>query len=312
MGRNHARVYQELPGADLVGVADADPGRAREVATTYGTQAVAIDELLAKADAVSVAVPTAAHYETARKAIENEVHTLVEKPFVNRLELGQILIERAREVGVTLQVGHIERFNPAIQAIADIVTDLNIIAVDAMRLGPPVDREIDVSPVLDLMIHDIDIMRSIVDGDVINVTGTGSTAHPYVTATLEFENNVIGTLTASRVTQQKVRTLSLTASEGHLTLDYIDQSVAIHRQSLPEYIEENGDLRFRRHSVVEHPTVENGEPLKAELESFVEAAATGSDPVVSGEDGLEAIRIANQITNSMAIDEKPVPAEVDS
>lgn len=312
MGQNHARVFQELPDADLVGVADADPERARAVAKDYGTSAVAPEELLATVDAVSIAVPTRSHYETALEAIEAGVHVLVEKPFVARLEHGRDLAERARRRDLTLQVGHIERFNPAVRTLADVVPGLDVIAVDATRLGPPIERDIEVNPVYDLMIHDIDVIRSIVDADVSDVTATHASEEPYTTSTLSFENDVVGTLTASRVTQQKVRKLSISAREARVTADYIDQTVEIHRQSLPEYVEDNGDVRFRRQNVVEHPTVDNGEPLKAELGAFLEAAATGASPPVTAEDGLAALRIANRITNDAAADEDSPLAVVSS
>ncbi len=310
MGRNHARVYRSLQSTDLVGVADADVDRAQEVAAAYGTSAMAPQALLEAADAVSIAVPTRYHYESARQAIEAGVHVLVEKPFVDRLENGQLLIEQARDRGVTLQVGHIERFNPAVQALVEFAPDLDIIAVDAMRLGPPVDRDIDVSPVFDLMIHDIDVVRSLVDRDVADICATAAESDPYVASIMDFDGGVVATLTASRVTQQKVRKLSITARDCRVTLDYIDQSVEIHRQSLPEWIERNGDVSFRHRNIVEHPTVENGEPLRAELESFVDAVRTGRTPQVTGEDGLEAVRIATQIENAVpTVDADRIPSE---
>jgi predicted dehydrogenase len=309
MGRNHARVYTELPGAELVGVADADVDRAWEVADEYETTAMDPHTLLQSVDAVSIAVPTRYHYDTAREAIGAGVGVLIEKPFVDRPADGRRLIEQARDLDVTLQVGHIERFNPAVRALAAIVPDLDVIAVDAMRLGPPVDREIDVSPVLDLMIHDIDVVRSIADSDVADLCATAAAEDPYVTATLSFDGGVLGTLTASRVTQEKVRSLSITARDCRVTLDYIDQSIEIHRQSLPEWVQENGDVSFRHRNIVEHPTVKNGEPLQAELGAFVESVVTGSDPLVTGEDGLEAVRIAHMVSEAAGIEaDLPEPA----
>jgi len=295
MGRNHARVYQELPTVDLVGVADAKVDRALDVADAYGTTAMDPHVLLEKVDALSIAVPTRYHYATAGEAIDAGVSVLVEKPFVDRPANGEELIERAREMGVTLQIGQVERFNPAVRALAEFATDLDIIAMDARRLGPPVERDIDVSPVLDLMIHDIDVLRSLVEPEMADLSATAADDDDYVTATLDFQSGVVGTLTASRVTQQKVRTLSITARECRVTVDYIDQSVEIHRQSLPTWVERNGDIAYRHQNVVEHPTVENGEPLKAELGAFAEAVRTGETPVVTGEDGLAAVRIANRI-----------------
>lgn len=310
MGHNHARVYRELPSAELVGVSDANPERAREVADSYDTRAMDVEALLAAVDAVSIAVPTRYHYETARAAIEAGVHVLVEKPFVEHSRHGRRLIEQAHAHDVTLQVGHIERFNPAIRRLEDIVPDLDVVAIDARRLGPPVERDIDVNPVLDLMIHDIDIARSIVDSSVTGVQATKSGDDPYVSANLEFDTGVVATLTASRITQRKVRKFSITARECLVAVDYIGQSVEIHRHSLPEYIEQNGDVRFRHQNIVERPTVENDEPLKTELESFLEAAATGSKPVVTGDDGLEVLQIAEQITDASRKTDEPVPAVV--
>jgi predicted dehydrogenase len=312
MGRNHARVYRELPSAELVGVADADAERAREVADAYDTQAISADRLFWAVDAVSIAVPTRYHYEAARRAIKSGVDVLVEKPFVERPEHGERLIELAGEHDPPLQVGHVERFNPAIRTLSDVLPALDVIAIDARRLGPPVDRDIDVNPVLDLMIHDIDIARSIADGEVTGVRATRSNGDPYVTASLGFDTGVVATLTASRATQRKVRTLSVTARECQVEVDYIDQTVEIHRQSFPEYVEHDGDVRYRHQNVVERPTVQNGEPLKAELEAFLDAAATGSEPVVTGADGLEALRIANRITEAAATADEPAPTEVRS
>ena len=295
MGRNHARVYQELPTTELVGVADANAESAAEVADDYDTEAMGLDALFEAADVVSIAVPTRFHYETASKAIEAGVDLLVEKPFVERLEHGRILIERARSAGVTLQVGHIERFNPAVRTLADIVPDLDIIAVDAMRLGPPVDRDIEVSPVLDLMIHDIDVLCSIVDGEVANVSATQSNGDPYVTATVEFDNDVVGTLTASRITQRKIRRLDIVTTDRFVTVNYLDQSVEIFRGSAPEFIHEDSDVSYRHESVVERPLVEHTEPLKAEIGAFVGTIRNGAEPVVTPREGVEALRIAREI-----------------
>ncbi|QSG03008.1 Gfo/Idh/MocA family protein [Natranaeroarchaeum sulfidigenes] len=294
MGRHHARVYQELPTTELVGVADADLEAATSVASDYETTALSIEKLLDRVDAVSIAVPTKYHFETAMTAFRRETHVLVEKPIVDSPEYGQELIEFAGEHDLVLQVGHIERFNPAIQALVDIVPDLDVLAVDARRLGPPLDRDIGTSPVLDLMIHDIDVLLSLLDehGDVTHASATADDQH--VTATVEF-GDVLGTLTASRITQQKVREMTITARECQVYVDYISRSIQIHRHSLPEYIEENGDLRYRHENIVEHPTVENGEPLKKELAAFAEAIRTGTEPVVTGEDGLEALRVASEI-----------------
>ena len=301
MGRHHARVYQELGDADLVGVADVDGQTAAEVAEAYDTKVLTPEELVDAADAVSIAVPSQFHREIGVRALRSGVHALIEKPLAPTKEEAESLVSAAADAGVQLHVGHIERFNPAVRTVAEFVDDLDLIAVDARRLGPPVDEERDVDDgvVLDLMTHDLDIVRSLVDAPVADVTAAGSPDEQYVTATLAFENDVVGSLTASRVTQRKVRELTLTAADCQVTLDYIDRSVRIHRRTRPEFFVNDGDLRYRSEQVVERPTVDNGEPLKNELSEFVEAVREGSDPVVPGEDGVAALSLARRVQSAL-------------
>lgn len=295
MGRHHARVYNELTDAELVGVADEDTDRAEDVASEYATAVYDTAELLDRVDVVSVVVPTAYHHEVARQCIEAGVDLLVEKPLVEDPARGRELLEFARDRDVTLQVGHIERHNPVVSTLADIVPDLNVIAIEAERLGPTPDRPIYDSAVIDLMIHDIDIVCSLVGADVETVSAVGAAEGRHATATLEFADDTVGTLTASRVTQQKQRKLSLTAEDCYVTADYIDQSVQIHRQSVPEFVTSGGDVRYRHESVVEHPAVENGEPLKYELSSFLSACRNGAEPVVSASEAIRALELAREI-----------------
>jgi predicted dehydrogenase len=296
MGRHHARVYSELPDVNLVGVYDVDEEQAREVAENHGSRAMDMEELVHAADVASIAVPTQFHADLAEQCIDHGVSVLVEKPFVDDPEVGRELVEKADEAGVTIQVGHVERFNPAIRTLADIVADLDVIAIDAERLGPPPEgRQVDESAVLDLMIHDIDVVLATMGEEPAEITAHGVKNNQYATADLEFGDGTIASLTASRVTQQRVRKLSITAEECRVNVDYIDRSVEIHRHSLPEYIEDNGDVRYRHESIVERPTVQTGEPLKNELEAFVSAATGEGDPVVSGEDGLRVLEVAREI-----------------
>ncbi|WP_254820950.1 Gfo/Idh/MocA family protein [Haloglomus halophilum] len=309
MGQNHARVYRELPEAELRGVFDADTERATQVAETYGTEFRSMDDLLDGVDVVSVAVPTEYHYETVRECIDAGVHVLVEKPFVAEPENGHRLVEFAEDRGVTLQVGHIERFNPATRKLMDIVEDLDVIAVDARRLGPPVDRDIDDSAVMDLMIHDIDIVTALVDEEVVTLDAIGNDDVDYAAANLQFDSGVVGQLTASRVTQEKERQLSLSAENCRVKVDYIDQTIEIHRQSAPEYVEEDGDVTYHHENVVERVSVEKREPLKNELSAFVEAATTDAEPVVTAEDGLRALRLSRLIED-LADERTPVEQPV--
>ncbi|MDL0141618.1 Gfo/Idh/MocA family protein [Halobacterium salinarum] len=294
MGRHHARVYNELPESNLMGIYDVDDEQAAQVAEENGTEPLGLEELLARVDAVSIAVPTIHHYEIAKQCIEQGVHVLVEKPFVDEQKQGEELIDLAEENDVQIQVGHIERFNPAVVALKDIIPDTDIISVKAERLGPPLDRTMKDSVVKDLMIHDIDILLWLIDESVSSVSALDSD-EAYTTANFEFEDGSIGSLTASRVTQRKVRTLTITAHSCRIDVDYIDQSVEIYRHSLPEYIEENGDVRYRHESIVERPMVKNEEPLKSELSSFIDSARSGETPEVSGRDGLRAVKYVNKI-----------------
>ena len=294
MGRNHARVYAETPAVELVGVEDVDGARAGSVAAEYGTEALGRAALLDAVDVVSVAVPTRHHHDVVDECIDRGVHVLVEKPFVADLERGRELAETARARGVTLQVGHVERFNPATRVLDDVVPDLDVVAIDVQRLGPPVDRGADDTVVMDLMVHDIDILLSLVDSEIASVSAIARDDR-HVSVQFGFEDRSIATLTASRLTQERVRRLSVTAMSCRVNVDFIGQTVDIHRRSYPEYVEDDGDVRYRHESVVERPMVEKGEPLKAEISSFVAAVREGTRPVVTAEDALEVLALAKRI-----------------
>lgn len=299
MGRHHARVYAQNRDVSLVGIADADAETAAEVANDYGTTAMDVERLLTAADAVTIAVPTRYHYEVTKQALEANVHVLVEKPFVKEPEAGEALIELANEKDRVLQIGHIERFNPAIQTLQDVIVDHDVIAIEAQRLGPPVDRDTTDSVAHDLMVHDLDIALALLDTDVETISAAGACQGQHVTAQVTFEDDIVGRFCASRVTQQKVRRLSVTTHEARINVDYADQDVSIHRHSTPAYVENDGDVRYRHESVIEQPTVANGEPLVHELGSFVESVMTGSDPVVTGEDGLRALELVTAIDDQV-------------
>jgi len=295
MGQHHARVYSNLSEATLVGVADTDDGRANEIATRYATKHYGVDELIERVDAVSIVVPTAHHYDLAVRCIEAGVDVLIEKPIVEEPDRGRDLVSRAEGASVTLQVGHIERHNPVVSTLQDILPDLDVIAIEAERLGPAPDREIYDSAVIDLMIHDIDVVRSLFDATVDSVDAIGNANGRYATASLELDNGVVGTLTASRVTQQKKRSLTITAKDCFVACDFLDQSIKIHRQSVPEFIADDGSVKYRHESVVEHPAVSKGEPLEFELSSFLAACRNGAEPKVTGQEGIRALELAREI-----------------
>ncbi|TYL38964.1 gfo/Idh/MocA family oxidoreductase [Natronococcus pandeyae] len=294
MGQHHARVYDELAAANLVGVFDVDDERASTVAGRHDTRATDLETLLERADAVSIAVPTVHHYEVATTCLEQGVPTLVEKPIVDDLVTGRKLRAKATTAGVPVQVGHVERFNPAVETLETIIGDLSIIGITARRLGPPPGRQIDDSAVVDLMVHDIDIVLSLLGEEPVAIKSCGVADDRHASALLEFPETM-ASLTASRLTQRKVRTLEITAEECLIEVDYIDQSIEIHRRSVPEYVENGGGVRFKHESLVERPYVPNDEPLRNELASFLEAVRTDETPKVTIDDGLAALEIAQRI-----------------
>ena len=310
MGTHHARVYSELTGVDLVGVSDVDRQRANEVADRFDTAVCDRESLLARADAVSIAVPTGHHVEVGLEAVESGTHLLVEKPFVDDIAAGRNLLEAARRRDLVLQVGHIERYNPAFEALQDVLVEANPIAVAARRQGPPVDRDGSDDVVFDLMIHDIDIVTTLANGPVTDVSAVGVEDKSHVVAQIEFGDGLIATLTASRVTQEKIRDLAVTAEDCQIDVDYMDQSVQIHRHSLPEYVTSNGDVRYRHESIIERPTVENGEPLKNELREFVDAVSDGTEPRTTAADGLRAVELAHRIADATGRTTAGRPMEV--
>jgi predicted dehydrogenase len=295
MGKHHARIYSSLSDAELVGIVDADDEQAQTVADEYGTDSYGFETLLEGVDAISIAVPTEHHADYASQCLDADVDILVEKPFVDDLEDGKDLVRRAEQTDCVLQVGHIERYNPAVRTLADIAPDLDIIAVNAERLGPPRDRTIEDSAILDLMIHDLDIVLAMLEDPPTAIQSAGVRENSHATATLSFGNDTVVNLTASRLTQKKVRTLEVVAEEAFVTVDYTDRSVEIHRQSTPEFITKDDDLRYRHESVVERPMVGNGEPLAKEIECFLDSVRTREEPKISGEDGLQALYVANRI-----------------
>ncbi|SFQ00485.1 Predicted dehydrogenase [Halolamina pelagica] len=301
MGQHHVRVYEELDEVELVGVADADAERASEIAEEYGTRAIEIQTLVEHIDAVSIAVPTPYHYETAMTCIEHGVNVLIEKPIAASKSEGEKLIEEARSNDVLIQVGHIERFNPAVTALDKVVDKEDIVAIHAERLGPPPEREIHDNAVIDLMIHDADIVLSLAGDEPTTVQSAGTRDNRYATATLQFESGIVATLTASRLTQRKVRKLQITTEENFIEVDYLDKTIDIYRRSVPEFVKHDSGVQYRHESVIERPQVDNNEPLKVELSEFLEAVQNGTRPPVSGSDGLRAFELVTEIDKKAGV-----------
>jgi predicted dehydrogenase len=295
LGRHHARLHAADPRAKLVAVVDSDPARAREVAGPLGAEALEDpSQLQGRVDAVSVAVPTIAHATVARPFLEAGVHVLVEKPITRTEAEARDLIETARKAGAVLVVGHTERFNPAVQALAERVKRPRFI--ETHRLGGFSARSTDIDVVLDLMIHDLDAVRSLVGAGAtaVEAVGVGALTNSVdiANARVTFEGGCVANMTASRISAQKIRKLRVFESRAYFSLDYAERSL----EHFWLHLEPGGKPEIRREQV----PVPADEPLRREIEAFFAAALGEKPPVVPGEDGLEALRLAGLVLGAIA------------
>lgn len=296
MGKNHVRSYAALKNiCNLIGVYDTNQQLAQEIADSYGVKSFSsLDKLMEEVDAVNIATPTTTHFDIAKKALNNNLHILLEKPITDTIDQAEKLLAEASKKDLTIQVGHIERFNPAIQALPDLLQGEEIIAMDVKRMGPYNPRIADTDVVQDLMIHDIDVVSSITPTSVKKVSSFGniikSEGHiDYAVANLLMENDIIATLTASRVTNKKVRKLSIITHESYIELDYIQKKIILTNKSA---FKEGG---FSRENELEEVFNEAEEPLKMQLSHFVNSVENETRPLINGSDGLEALKLTKEI-----------------
>lgn len=291
MGQYHILVYAELWNVELVGLVDADAAKAARLAVQYDTRGLTdYRELFGEVDLVSICVPTPLHFEVARACLEAGISVLVEKPIAPTLEEARELFRIARANNVVLHVGHVERFNGAVQELRKIVVDP--VLVESRRLGPFVPRVQHDSVVMDLMIHDIDIVLGLVDAEVAQLSAVGARVHsaqPDVASVqIRFDNGAIANITASRATEQKIRTLAITQRDAYVFLNYTDQDIQIHRRAASEYILNRESIRYRQESFVEHLFVHKENPLKLEILHLVnavrEAQRTGRAQLADNDD----------------------------
>jgi predicted dehydrogenase len=285
LGSIHAKVYSRMRNVELVGVCDCNLERALEIGKRFDTASYAdYDELFGKADAASIVVPTSLHYNIAKDFLRHGIHVLIEKPVTKTLSEADELIEAAGEKKLILQVGHIERFNSAVLAIERYLKKPRFI--ECQRLGPFHKRVKDVGVVLDLMIHDIDIVLGLVEKDVAGIEAVGlstiSDHEDVANVRLTFEDGIIADITASRVTKDVVRKIRIFQEDSYISLDYLEQEAAIFRKTDDRIIKEKIKIK-------------KDESLKKELESFIECVRTGKRPVVSGVEGKRALQVALQI-----------------
>src|SRR2546422_4263846 len=292
-GRNHARVYRELDGVELAGVYDQNPERAAAVAAEYGTQALpGLDSLRARSDAVSVAVPTVAHAEVGCRLLEMGLDVLVEKPMAVDLTEADALLEAALRNGRILQVGHVERFNPAVRAVEPILN--RPLFFEVHRLGVFTPRSLDVDVIYDLMIHDLDILLAMVKEPVTEVKAVGI---PVLTdkvdiahARLEFAGGAVANITASRVSTERVRKMRFFQQHEYISLDYA------RRDALRIGVKKPGPQPEFGFEKLNAPAVE---PLHVELEAFVDAVRTRKEPKTNGAAGRAALELAGRVMASI-------------
>ena len=302
MGTNHARLAGNIRDLELVWIVDPDLERAATVADRHGAQPTqTLSDVLSSVDAAIVATPTAVHREVAIALMEGGVDVLVEKPLAASIEDAAAIVEVAHHEDRVLMVGHVERFNPAVLALE--LPMAGVIHVAAQRVSPFLERVRD-DVVIDLMIHDLDIVRAIAAAPVTAVHASGRSARGEVldlaTALVEFDNGVLATLTASRVGQQKIRTLEVTQRDRFVSVDLVRQDVTINRVEHSEFLASEG-ARYRQTGVVEIPFLEHrGEPLELELREFVRAVSTRTPAAVSGSDALETLRLVDAVRDAIA------------
>jgi predicted dehydrogenase len=293
LGRFHAQKYAVLPDSQLVAVVDASADAREKVAAELGCRAVAdYRDVLAEVDAVSIATPTPLHYPIARECLERGVHVLVEKPITETMEEARSLVALAASSGRILQVGHLERFNAAILALAGTLGTPRFI--ETHRLAPFKERGTDVNVVLDLMIHDIDLIQSLVRAPVESIDAVGASVFSagldIANARIRFADGCVANTTASRVSMKTERKLRLFQDDAYVSIDLQQKVLTVVRKP-PE-----GSEAPRGQVVIEERTYDQGDALRMEIEAFLRSIREGKPPVVSGEDGLRALETAIRIT----------------
>ncbi|MEJ6951179.1 Gfo/Idh/MocA family oxidoreductase [Natronospora cellulosivora (SeqCode)] len=296
MGKNHVRAYSALKDiCELVGIYDVDYSHAKKIANSFGVKAFeSMDKLMKEVDAVNIVTPTSTHYELAKKAIDNNLHLLIEKPITSEVEDAEEIIKEAKKRELVLQVGHIERFNPAIRALPDILEGEEIISIDAKRLGPYNGRINDTDVIQDLMIHDIDIINSIIKDDLGDISAVGSKRYSdyidHALAVLTMDNDIIVNIEASRATYKRVRTLTITTLSSYIELDYIQRKIVINTgHLLPE------GKGYHLNQAIEELYDSQEDALESQLSHFIDCIENKQKPLIDGRDALKALKISKDV-----------------
>ena len=298
MGKYHVGILSELPEVELTSVVDIDSKSRKVIEENYGTPSFEnYKDIYGKVDAAVVAVPTRLHFPIAKDLLNAGIHVLLEKPCANNLDHARELFQIAEDKALILHVGHVERFNGAVQELHKIVD--SPVFVECKRMGPFTDRIKDDGVVLDIMIHDIDIILNLIQSKVTKTFVLGasifSTKDDLVNAQLEFENGCIANIVASRASQNQIRTLSVTQKDSFVVLDYTDQEIYVHRQSSSEHKLSKDSLRYKQESLVERIFVHKDNPLKLELKHFLDCVTNGSPRKVAIDNELYSLEVALNI-----------------
>ncbi len=297
LGKFHAQKYAALPDSQLIGVCDNNAANAQKIAADLGVEAFTdYHKLLDKVDAVSIVVPTQKHFEVARACLEKGVHVLLEKPITVTVAEAQQLVDIAAKNKLVLQVGHLERFNPAILALDAVLTEP--LFIESHRIAPFNPRGADVSVILDLMIHDIDIILDIVGKPVKRIEAKGVTVLSkdidIANVRLEFDNGCVANVTASRAGLKSERKMRLVQSDAYITIDFQNKKLGIHRKGNGEMFPGVANIDSQEQ------TFEQGDALMAEIKAFLHSIKTDTPPVVSGVDGKRALETAMEITRLLS------------
>ena len=300
MGWHHARVLSLLKDAELVGVADPDPDRGQLAVEQFGCRWFAdYSDLLKEVEAVCIAVPTLLHHRVGMACFDAGVHVLIEKPIAATQDEASDLIRAAKAAGRLLQVGHIERFNPAFRELVKVVAGEEVVVLEARRHSPNSDRANDVSVVLDLMIHDIDLVLELAQAPVVRLAAAGGRSADgpidYVNATLGFANGVVASLTASKMAHRKIRSLSAHCRSALVETDFLNRSLQIHRRTHQSFSADLGELLYRNDGFIEEVSTSPVDPLVAELEHFLQCVRGQEKPAVDGPQASRALLLADLI-----------------
>jgi predicted dehydrogenase len=304
MGQFHVNVSKQIADAELIGIFDADPERAKLISEKYQTKPFETPEqLIQEADAVIISAPTFLHHKLSKIALSSNKHVLVEKPIAETVEQARELVELAEKNKLIFQVGHVERFNGAVLELSKIIE--SPLLIESRRLAPYNARIKDVGVVLDMMIHDIDIVLNLVKSDVVSVSAVGqkivSNHEDVAIVNLKFQNGCVAHITASRNTQAKVRTLNITDKSAYIKLDFADQEIELHRQASSNTQMSMESIRYKQESIVEKIFVHKDNPLKQEHEHFVRCILGKDKPQVENANDIKTLEIAHRILKDISL-----------